>query len=405
MKICVLAHSFPRNEKDVAAAFMKGLCDGFVEVGNEVVVVTPFDRNFSRRGDPFKVVTYKYIWPEALHVLGYSQTMEADIKLRKRAYFLIPFMLLFGTIALLKTVKKEKIDVINVHWILPNGLMALVVSKLTGIPYVVTLPGTDAYLARRFKVFGWVSRVIANNAAGILSNSSWILKRFLGLGVKKLPTGVVSYPSDAVKLKPTNVGVEELRFKLGLTEENFTILAVGRLVYKKGFEYLIKAMPKVLRKYPSARLVIGGEGDLMLELKRLTEKLKISEKVIFAGTIDRDEIVKFYNLADVLVAPSIVDKYGNLDGGPVVSFESMACGKAQIATDILGVADYIENGINGYKVPQKDSEAIASGLLKLAESSELRRKMGKANRELILKELNTKAIGVKYDEFFEKVIK
>ncbi|MBI4157279.1 glycosyltransferase, partial [Candidatus Woesebacteria bacterium] len=198
MKICVLAHSFPRNEKDIAAAFMKGLCDGFVEAGNEVTVVTPYDRNFNHRGDPFKIVTYKYIWPNSLHVLGYSQTMEADVKLRKRAYLLLPFMLLFGTIALLKTIRKEKIDVINVHWILPNGLIALIASKLTGVPYVVTLPGTDAYLARRFKFFGAVARVIANNAAGILSNSSWILKRIMDLGVKKLPTGVISYPSDAV---------------------------------------------------------------------------------------------------------------------------------------------------------------------------------------------------------------
>ena len=107
-KICVLAHSFPRNEKDVAAAFMMGLCDGFVQAGNEVVVVTPFDRNFNRHGDPFKIVTYKYIWPDSLHMLGYSQTMEADIKLRTRAYLLLPFMLLFGTIALYKTVKKKR---------------------------------------------------------------------------------------------------------------------------------------------------------------------------------------------------------------------------------------------------------------------------------------------------------
>lgn len=404
MRICVLAHSFPRNEKDVAAAFMKGLCDGFVEAGNEVVVVTPFDKNFNRSGDPFKIVTYKYIWPDALHLLGYSQTMEADIKLRKRAYFLLPFMLFFGTLALLKTVKKERVDVINVHWILPNGPMALIISKMTGVPYVVTLPGTDAYLARRFKVFGWVARLVANNAAGVLSNSSFILKRIMDLGVRNLPTGVISYPSDAVYLKPSRAGVETLRDKLGIARESFVILAVGRLVYKKGFEYLIKSMPVIVKKYPQTRLVIGGEGDLMSQLKELARNLKVSRQILFVGTINRDEILKYYNLADVLVAPSIVDKYGNVDGGPVVSFESMACGKPQIATDILGVADYIKDGVNGYKVPQKDSKAIAAAILKLMESKAVREKMGRVNRELIMDALNTKAIGVKYNEFIEKVI-
>lgn len=404
MKICVLAHSFPRNEKDVAAAFMKGLCDGFVQAGNEVVVVTPFDRNFNRHSDPFKIVTYKYIWPDAFSLLGYSQTMEADIKLRKRAYFLLPFLLLFGTIALYKTVRREKIDIINVHWILPNGPMALVVSKLTGVPYVVTLPGTDVYLARRFKVFGWVAKLVANNAAGILSNSSYILKRMIDLGVKRLPTGVISYPSDAVKLKPSTEGVEVLRSRLGFTKENFIILSVGRLVYKKGFEYLLRAMPSVVRKYPQAWLVIGGEGDLMSDLKNLSQKLRISKHVVFIGTIARNEILKYYNLADVMVAPSIVDKFGNVDGGPVVSFESMACGKPQIATDILGVADYIVDGINGYKVPQKNADAITATLIKLIENEPVRERMGKANRKLILDKLNTKAIGIQYNEFFKEVI-
>lgn len=105
MKICILTHTFPRNDQDVAAAFMKPFADGLVESGNEVTVVTPYDAQFNRRGDKFKIVTYKYIWPESLHMLGYSKTMEADIGLKKRSYLLLPLMLFFGTIALYKTIK------------------------------------------------------------------------------------------------------------------------------------------------------------------------------------------------------------------------------------------------------------------------------------------------------------
>jgi len=158
MKICVLTHTFPRNKKDVSAAFMKEFADGLVENGNKVLVVTPFDKEFKRTGDPFKICTYKYIWPDRFHILGYSRAMEADLVLRKHTYVLLPFMLLFGTLKLYQVVKQEKVDLINVHWILPNGLMALVVSKLTGVPYVVTLPGTDAYLAYRYKPFGIVAK-------------------------------------------------------------------------------------------------------------------------------------------------------------------------------------------------------------------------------------------------------
>lgn len=404
MKVCVLTHTFPRNKKDVAAAFMKGFSDGLVLAGNKVVVVTPFDPELRRRGDPFKIVAYKYIWPDKLHILGYSKTMEADVSLKKRAFFLLPFLSFFGTLALLKTVRKEKIDLINVHWILPNGLMALIVSKITGTPYVVTLPGTDAYLAHRFKIFGWVAKVIGQNAQGIVSNSSWHLTRVLNLGVKGKKTDIISYPTDVSIFRPKEKGLGKYRKKHGLTKDNLVILAVGRLVYKKGFSYLIKAMPKVIKSYPSARLLIGGDGDLRDDLERLTDKLGVKDKVIFAGTVNRSEIIYYYNLADVMVAPSVVDKKGNVDGGPVVSFESMACGKPQVATDILGVASVIENGVNGFKVPQKNSNEIAGVLNKLLSSKVVRQKMGKANRKLAISGFSTKGIGKKYTELFRQIL-
>ena len=105
MKICILTHTFPRNKRDVAAAFMKGFSDGLVQAGNQVTVVTPYDQKFDRKGDPFKIVTYKYIWPERLHLMGYSRAMQADVSLKKSSYLFLPFLLFFGTLALLKVVK------------------------------------------------------------------------------------------------------------------------------------------------------------------------------------------------------------------------------------------------------------------------------------------------------------
>lgn len=405
MKICVLTHTFPRSKSDIAAAFMKEFSDGLVQAGNKVVVVTPFDPKFRRSGDPFKIVTYRYIWPDSLHLLGYSQTMEKDVVLRKRAFVLLPFMLFFGTLALLKVVKKEKIEMINVHWILPNGLMALIVSRLTGVPYVITFPGTDAYLAYRYRLFGLIAKRIAQNSNGMISISSWhLINRILRLKVSGKKTEIISYPTDIYKTKQSRAGLEEYRKRHGLDKNNLVILAVGRLVYKKGFDYLIRAMPEIVGKYPQARLLIGGDGDLRQDWEKLAKKLWVGDKVLFLGDIKRDEIVYYYNLADVMVAPSVVDKQGNVDGGPVVSFESMACGKPQVVTNILGVADMMKDGINGLIVPQKNSKALAVALDKLLASKDLRDKMGKANRRLIIAELNTRSLGEKYTSFFKKVM-
>lgn len=403
MRVCVLTHTFPRNKEDVAAAFMKGFADGLIEAGNDVVVVTPFDREFRREGDLFKIVTYKYIWPSGFHLLGYSRTMEADVALRKRAYLLLPFMLIFGTITLLRAVRREKVDIINVHWILPNGLMALVVSKITKVPFVVTIPGTDAYLAYRYKLFGWIAKFIAKNTSGIISNSSLHLKRILNLGIDNKPTAVISYPTDVSLFRPITTGLERYRAKHNLTKSNFVVLAIGRLVYKKGFDYLIKAVAGLAKRYPQIRLIIGGDGDLRNEWEGLAKKLEVKDKALFLGNIPRNEAIYYYNLSDVLIAPSIIDKKGNVDGGPVVSFESMACGKPQIVTNVLGVADIIKNNVNGFVIPEKDYHAIAVALEKLIKSPILRIRMGEANRKLIKSELNTKKIGQKYTRFFNQV--
>ena len=188
------------------------------------------------------IITYKYIWPSSLHMLGYSRTMESDQILRARAYLLIPFMIFFGTIALLQLVKKEKIDIINAHWIIPNGLMALIVSKLTGVKYTVTIPGTDAYLAYRYKIIGWVAKIIVISCAGLFSNSLFNLKRILRLGVNPKIRAVVSYPVDINKFRPSARGLEEIRKRHGLKKSDIVVLAVGRMVYKKGYDYLIKAL-------------------------------------------------------------------------------------------------------------------------------------------------------------------
>lgn len=404
MNVCVLTHTFPRDKKDTTAAFMKEFCDGLVQAGAKVTVLTPFNPKFSRQKDLFKVRTYKYVWPDSFHILGYSQTMEKDLVLRKRAYLLFPLLVLFGILALYRTVKKEKIDLINVHWILPNGLIALVVSRITGVPYVVTIPGTDAYLVYRHKIFGRVARLIARNSAGLVSNSNLLLDRIVKLGVGKKKTAVYSYPVDISAYKPLREGIISYRQKYGIGPDDLVLLAVGRFVYKKGYDYLIKAMPCILNKFPQTKLVMGGDGDLRGELKRLASKLGIADSVLFIGNINRDDLVYCYNMADVMVCPSIVDRNGNVDGGPVVSFESMACGKPQVVTNVLGVAEFVKNGINGYKVPQKDTRALEKALVKLLDSKSIRESMGWANRKLIVDKFSTIKVGEYYLDFFRDAL-
>lgn len=402
MKIVILTHTFPKTKNDVTAAFMKALADGMNEVGNDVFVLTPFDRDLKTRGYKFDVKQYKYIWPEGFHKMGYSRAMEGDMKLKWYNYVLIPFMIFFGIIALIKLIKKHDIDVVSVHWVLPNGIIAMFAGLVTGVPYYVALPGTDVHVAGKNVLFASAARLVALQSKGVYSNSSWLLKKFFRLGISHKNSGVIEYPINVGDFKPVKKGVEDYRRKLGIEKDERVILAVGRLVYKKGFDYLIKAMPEIIKKYPKVRLVIGGDGDQREEWENLARKLKIEGKVLFTGNIKRDEILYLYNLAEVNVAPSVVDRLGNVDGGPVVVFESMACGKPQVVTNVLGAADHIKDGVNGFVVAQRNSSELSKAIIKLLMNPNLSRKMGERNRKMVISEFTTKEIGKKYTKVFRE---
>lgn len=403
MKICILTHTFPKNINDSTSSFMHTLCSGLKKTGNEVNVLTPYSPQLKTKDFPYKVVSYKYIWPDFLHQLGYARTLKNGSELRLWVYLLSPFLFLFGIIALIRLCRREKIDKISSHWILPNGFISFVVSKLLGIPYTITLCGSDIYLAKKNKFFSTMAVMAANSASLVAADSPKFLNDLIALGANIKKDNIIPYPVDTNKFKPTTKGMSILKKKLNLQKDNLIILAVGRLVYKKGFEYLIKSLPKIVEKYPKIYLVIVGDGDLKQQLKSLAFRLRLENKINFVGPADRNTILTYYNLADIFVMPSIKDKDGNMDDQPVSLIEAMACGKPVVATDFPGIKLTVNNNINGFLVPEKNVFLIQKALEKFIISANLRKKMGRESRKIVLNKLSDKKIGAKYTAIFNEV--
>lgn len=397
MKICVLTHTFPKSKKDTTAPFMHALALGLKKAGHEVVVLTPYTKDLIKGGFPYKIVTYRYIWPDFMHVLGYSQTLKNGSRLKLSTYLLFPFFSFFGTLALINLVRKEKINIISSHWILPNGFFAFIASLILKVPYIVSLPGSDVYLAKKNKIFAMFARITADNALAIVADSPRFLAEILSLGVKAKNTEIIPYPVIMEKKKSSLREISKLRERLKLKKDNLVILAVGRLVYKKGFDYLIKAMPLIIKKHSNIRLIIIGDGDLREELENLVLKLNLSTHVKFVGNVNRKDLVTYYNLSDIFVAPSVKDKEGNMDDQPVSLIEAMACGKPIVATNFPGIALTVRDGINGYLFAEKNVKDLIACLEKLIESSKLRAEMGKESKKIVLNEITDKKIGERYN--------
>ena len=155
-------------------------------------------------------------------------------------------------------------------------------------------------------------------------------------------------------------------------ENIFQILSVGYLIERKGFEYLIRAMPLVLEKYENARLKIVGTGPLESKLKELVYELDLGDEVEIVKNVSDEELLMIYNSSDLFVLPSIVDSQGNTEGLGVVLLEAMACGLPVIGSDVGGIPDIIEDEKTGVLVKEKDYEELSKVILNLIFEDNLR---------------------------------
>jgi glycosyltransferase involved in cell wall biosynthesis len=133
---------------------------------------------------------------------------------------------------------------------------------------------------------------------------------------------------------------------------------MGRHIKLKGYNYLIKAFADINDK--DALLLLAGSGPETETLKKLAKKLKIDDRIIFAGNIPNDKTPLFYNRSLLFVQPSIVDEHGNTEGLGVVILEAMACGTPVAASEVGGIVDIIKNGENGFFFGQKNVEKLTN---------------------------------------------
>ena len=405
MKICVLTHTFPRFKDDTAAPFMDGVAGGLVAAGNEVFVLTPYSSSFDMTAKrEYKLLTYKYIWPESLHKMGYSQVLTNDKALKLSMYLLAPFMYFFGTLALIRLILKEKIDIISAHWILPNGFIGCMATLFTGVPTVSTLPGSDVLMVRKNELFRLMGVFATRMSKAVTSNSPQLLKDLEDLTRSKFRSEAIIYGVDPARFKANISKSKSLRRSLNIPSDNVVVVGVGRLVEKKGFVHLIKAASLLKDKVKKVTYVIVGDGDQKQELEDLIKTERVENLFRLPGAISYNELIHYYNLSDMFILPSVRDESGNLDDQSVAAIEAMACGKPVICTNFPGYRITIKQGVNGYLTKEADPKSIALALEKLIKDRKLREKMSKEARRFAEEEFSWKGIGKQYSELFQKLL-
>ncbi|MBZ0113752.1 MAG: glycosyltransferase [Thermoanaerobaculia bacterium] len=404
MRVGVLAHSFPRFQGDTHGPFVKHLSEAVARRGHSVDALIPWDPEI--RPDPdtaIEISTFRYIWPPSFHQLGYSRTLRRDIRLAAGAYLQSPFYFAFGERALERLSRRARLQLVHAHWLLPNGFIAARASAATGVPFAVTLHGSDIFMAERNPLFRRMAKFTLAQAAHVTSCSPDLKDRLITLGgvEHRDKVHLVANGTEVVDEGPPAL---ELRAKLGLPIEGPLLVAVGRLVDKKGFRFLLDALPALLARQPDVHLALGGGGPLLEPLERQASDLGVSEHITFLGPLSHPDVLNLIAAGDVFVMPSVRDPRGNIDGLPIVVLEAMAAGRAVVATEIAGLPLAVEPGVTGVLVPEKDPDALSVAIADLLGTPGRSAEFGVRGRERVRTDLNWDAIAAIHEGLYLKAI-
>ena len=180
-----------------------------------------------------------------------------------------------------------------------------------------------------------------------------------------------------VRIVPHGVDLDRFRPGRPASRPGLRLLAVGRLVEKKGFHVLLGALAAVPLAW---RLRIVGDGPERERLASQARTLGIADRVSFSGAMTHDALPSEYSHADAVVVPSILDRSGDRDGLPNVVLEAMASGVAIIASDMGAIPSAIRDGDTGVLVPAGDGSALAAALTRVGRDPELRVSLGASAR-------------------------
>jgi glycosyltransferase involved in cell wall biosynthesis len=300
---------------------------------------------------------------------------------------------------------KIKFDVMHAHWVVPNGPVAAIVARLRRLPLIISMHGSDVFIAEQSRPISSVARWCFRLASAITAPSEDLCVRAARLGAPAGRCHVVPYGVDPGTFTRIENARPLLHKELGLPAESPIIFAVGRMVYKKGFEYLVRAVPAILREHPEARVVLAGGGDLEDRLKSLVRQLGVEKSVIMPGWVSRDKMPLYFSGCDLFVLPSVVDRQGNVDGLPNTLLEAMASARPVVATNVAGIPLAVKDGDNGLLVPQKQPGELSSAINLLLDAPELRLQYGEASRLRVERELNWQTTARTFVDLYRAALK
>jgi phosphatidylinositol alpha-1,6-mannosyltransferase len=267
-----------------------------------------------------------------------------------------------------------------------TGIIGLYYKLMYGIPLVVYVHGSELIYHSRAINQNILQRLVFNNADLVISNSAYTTNLAITKGC------------DQRKIFKTLLGANTRNFfvndsrsliekKYSIDKDSLILLTVSHLVPRKGADNVIRALPKIKQEIPDVKYLIGGRGEYLSELERLTIENEVSHLVHFLGFIQEEELNDLFNACDIFIMPNRQEDY-DVEGFGIVFADAAACAKPTIAGNSGGAVDAIVDNETGFLVDPNSPDDIADKCIKLLKDEKLRLKFGQNGLKRVNEELN-----------------
>jgi len=306
------------------------------------------------------------------------------------------FLLFRGLFRLWRLLLDETIDVIET-FTPDSNILGLFVARIAGVP--VRIASHHGYIEGAYswasKLHGWmINKGFAHRLVAVSERVRHIAMTEEGINSKKIIVilnGIVPITIDTSRA----INRRRILDNLGVNDDDYLILTVGRLTIQKGHTYLLDSIPMVLERFPNTVFVIAGDGHLRNILKDKAIQMDIDGPARFLGT--RSDIPELLFAADVFVLPSL------WEGLPLALLEAMSAGLPVVATKVEGVESIIVDGENGFLIPSENVNALSTALIKILEDAKARNRFGNRNRVLIEEDYTIDRMCERYEKLFQLI--
>jgi glycosyltransferase involved in cell wall biosynthesis len=340
MRILVLNHEFPPVGGGGGRA-AEDICRGLAKYGHEIKVLTAHINGLPRQEvrDGYTIVRLS-----SLRTQPY-----------KASFLSLAAYVLAGLWIGRRLIRSFKPEVLHAHFAVPGGALAWALSRLSGIPYVLTVHLGDVPGGVPEKTRGWFRWIYP------FTNRIWRdAKRIVAVSEFTRELALKKY-NATIQVIPNGVDLDAVQPNLVHLNEPPRIVFAGRFMAQKNPLQLVQTLSEL--KKLNWQCVMIGDGPLMQDVKRAVTAFNLDDRFQFTGWIDPQDVLHWFDSSDILFMPS------RSEGLPVVGVQALAKGLAIVASHVGGFVDLVDNNKNGYLIRQEDASEFSTSLLGLLSDS------------------------------------